>query len=259
MVTREADAVEFCDDSELGYRRSRTRAVPGERLVLDEQYRLAHLPLVAPDHPRVIATRAGTTYNRGQRPRSVSLVMPVPWRALFAADAYQELERDLRASSFAPRIAWDLVERRRERLHATICGSLESDRVAAVTEQQRRELAELGPIQVELRGLFSGSVNVGRLYLRVYPERRGGLNPLREMQRILGRPTTDLYVVGLHNLTSDLSPAEAEALAALIERWWDRPILQFTVSSLWLLWATDDLVLQGGVEQVIPLTVWAAG
>ena len=49
--------IQFCSDDELGFERSRTRFPCGEGLTLDETYRLAHLPLVAPDHPRVIARR----------------------------------------------------------------------------------------------------------------------------------------------------------------------------------------------------------
>ena len=244
---RQTGDVEFCADSDLGYDRSRTRFVAGEGLSLDERYRLAHLPLVAPGHPAVIPTRAGTHYNHGRHPRVSSIVVPVPWRDLFAANSFRELERDMKASPFAPKIAWDLVEGRRERLHATLCGA------SVITDQQRRQLAEIAPIKVEMRGLFSGNVNVGRLYLRAYPERREGANPFHRIQRILGRPETGLYLVGLYNLTDHLTATEAGALAALIDRWWDRPILRFEVPSLWLLWALDDLVLEGGVEEVLPL------
>lgn len=56
----------LCGDDELAYRDSRTPFVDGEGLLLDESYRLAHLPLVVPDHPRVIARRAGKSYDRGR-------------------------------------------------------------------------------------------------------------------------------------------------------------------------------------------------
>jgi hypothetical protein len=111
----------------------------------------------------------------------------------------------------------------------------------------------LGPISIELRGLFSGNVNVGRLYLRAYPESRNGQNVFRQIQRIMGRRETDLYVVGLYNLTDDLDAAEAAALGDLIERWWSRPILRFEVDHLWLLRATDDLVLDSAVTEAVPL------
>lgn len=248
------DAVELCPDNELGYLRSRTRLAPGAGLALDETYRLAHLPLVAPDHPRVIPTREGTDYVMGRHARVFSLGLPVAAEALFGSGAYRELERELRALPFARKIAWDLLDKRRDKLHATICNSLAvGDGPPDFDEGLRRELARIGPVAVELRGLFSGNVNVGRLYLRVYPERRGGENVFRRIQRLLGRRETDLYVVGVYNLTDDLDAGEASALDRAIERWWDRPILRFEADHLWLLGAEDDLVLNGGVVEAISL------
>ncbi|TGD96961.1 hypothetical protein [Methylobacterium nonmethylotrophicum] len=256
----DAAAPVLCPDDILAYRHSRTRFVPGQGLLLDEAYRLAHLPLVSPDHPGVIPWREGRFYERGRHPRVVSLVLPIPQAALAAAPAYAALERDLREAPFARKIAWDVAARRGERLHATLCGSLAigPDAVPTLTPEQQAGLAALGPVAVELRGLFSGNVNVGRLYLRVYPEARDGADVLAAIQRIMGRPETGLYVVGLHALTDDLDPAEAAGLAAMIDRWWDRPILRLTIDALWLLWATDDLVLDGGVLARVPLTMEAA-
>lgn len=249
-------STEFCQDDELGYERSRTRFVLGAGLALDEAYRLAHLPLVAPDHPRVITTRDGTTYRMGRHARVVSLALPVPGDALRRSDAFLALEDEIRAAPFAGKIAWSLLDRRHDRLHATICNALTvgEETPLPLDEDQRRALSRLGPIAVELRGLFSGSVNVGRLYLRVYPERRDGVNRLRHIQRVLGRRETDLYVVGLYNLTDDLDAAEAAALDALVRRWWDRPLLRFTADHLWLLGARDDLVLDGGVDSIVTLS-----
>src|SRR5919112_5281858 len=116
-------AAEFCGDDELGYQRSRTRFAAGAGLALDEAYRLAHLPLVAPAHPRVIRTRAGTSYQNGRHERVYSLVLPVTAEALERSQAYRELERDMRALPLSRKIAWDIVEARREKLHATIAGS----------------------------------------------------------------------------------------------------------------------------------------
>jgi hypothetical protein len=250
----EQEDVEFCADSELGYAQGRTHFASGRGLALDDAYRLAHLPLVAPDHPGVIPTREGTFYDRGRHPRVYSLVLPVPWNMLRAAAPFQELEHELRKSAVTQKIAWALMERRLERLHATVCGSLTiGESPPVITQSQRRELAKLGPIHVELRGLFSGTVNVGRLYLRAYPERRCGDNLFRNIQRVLGRPQTNLYVVGLYNLTDDLSPSEAAALATLVDRWWDRAIVRLEITYLWLLWAMDDLVLNAGVTEKVPL------
>jgi hypothetical protein len=243
----------FCPDAELGYERSRTPFQAGEGLALDETYRLAHLPLVAPDHPRVIETREGSSYRMGRHERVFSLVLPVPADALLQSLAYGDLDDEMRAAPFAGKIAWDVLGQRKDKLHATICGSLSTGTPPVLDQGQRRELTRFGPVSVELRGLFSGNVNRGRLYLRAYPESRDGENVFRQIQRGVGCRETDLYVVGLYNMTDDLDAAEAAALAALIDRWWDRTILRFEIDHLWLMGASDDLVLDSAVEETVPL------
>jgi len=250
--------VQLCSDEELGYRRSQTKFSIGKGLALDETYRLAHLPLVAPQHPGVISSREGFYYAMGRHPRVYSLVLPVPDDVLQRSAAYCELETELRAAPFAGKIAWDLLARRRAKLHATICGSLATGKdVPCLDARQRLALTDLGAFTVELRGLFSGNVNVGRLYLRLYPERRRGGNALQNIQRALGRRETDLYVVGIWNLTDDLDPSEAAALNGIIERWWDRPLMTFQANRLWLLAASDDLVLESDVTEIISLVASA--
>jgi hypothetical protein len=243
----------FCEDAELGYERSRTRFEPGEGLALDQTYRLAHLPLVAPGHPRVIRTREGSSYVMGRHERVFSLVLPVPADALIRSPAYGRLNDEMKAAPFSGKIAWDVLDRRGDKLHATICGSLSTGRPPVLDQDRRRKLTRFGPVSVELRGLFSGNVNRGRLYLRAYPESRNGENVFRQIQRSLGGRETDLYVVGLYNMTDDIDAAEAAALASLIDRWWDRTILRFQADHLWLMGASDDLVLDSAVEETIPL------
>jgi hypothetical protein len=223
-------------------------------LALDETYRLAQLPLVAPAHPKIIPAREGTPYRMGRHPRVTSLVLPVPGDALRASPAYLELERELRSSPLAPKIAWEVLERRWEKLHATICGFARGDVLPSITEAQRRALQGVGLLRIDIRGLFSGNLNHGRLYFRVYPERRDGKNPVRWIQGILGQRETDLYVVGCFNLMDDLDAGEAVALERIIERWWNRSILRLEVDRLRLLAAMDDLVLDGGLFDSFPLS-----
>ena len=56
------------------------------------------------------------------------------------------------------------------------------------------------------------------------------------------------------NLAPALGAALSMGLAWLI----GRPILRLTLDALWLLWAHDDLVLDGGVLARVPLTAGAA-
>ena len=246
-----ADGPVFCGDEELGYLASRTRFSKGKGFTMDEAYRLAHLPLVAPDHPRVVARRAGSPYEMGRHGPVVSLVLPIASDDVLASENYRTLEADLKQSPFAHKIAWPIVEQRREKLHATICGALEA--LPGLAADCREALAGLGPLFVELRGLFSGNVNRGRLYLRVYPEKRRGVDVLRQIQRLMGRRETGLYVVGLYNLVDDLDAGEAAELAWLIEAWWDRPILRCRVDRLWLLSSRDDLALDSEILETIDL------
>lgn len=247
----EAAGIDLIGDEDLAYLRSRTTFAAGEGMTLDDSYRLAHLPLIDPAHPKAIARRDGTHYEHGRHPPVYSLVVPTP--DLEHSSAYRELEQALREAPFAGKIAWDVVARRQNKLHATVCGSLSIGTPPAIDRTARKALARIGPVAMELRGLFSGNVNRGRLYLRLYPERRDGLNGLHLIQRALGRPTGDLYVVGVWNLSDDLDAIEAAALADLIERWWARPILRFTADRLWLMGARDDLVLDSQIVETLSL------
>jgi hypothetical protein len=123
-MNHRARVFDLCGDDELGYERSRTQFDPGVGFNLDETYRLAHLPLITPDHPGVIPAREGTFYEMGLHPRVFSLVLPIPSGALLRSKAYLELESELSASPFGLKIAWSLLKRRQAKLHATICGSL---------------------------------------------------------------------------------------------------------------------------------------
>lgn len=237
----------LCGDDELGYLRARTVFVPGRGFALDENYRLAHLPLVAPDHPNVIASKPAAPYRRGLRPAVASLTLHVPDAPLAGSPAFAALESELRRASFGAKIAWDMIERRRDRLHATICGSLNLDArgAARLDPEQIAAIAAIGSFDVELRGLFSGEINLGRLYLRAYPTRRNGENVLRMVQRVLRRPESDLHLVGVWNLIDDLTARQTADLARLIEEWWSRPIARVTVERLRVLISRDDLALDG--------------
>ena len=241
----------FCADSELGYRRSLTDfSTP---LRLDDSYRTAHLPLVAPEHPRVIARREDGFYEMGRHARVFSLVLPVEDAALRSSPAFLALEDELRAAPFAAKIAWEILPRRSDRLHATVCGSLGLGEPPAIAQETREALSRIEPFSVELRGLFSGNVNRGRLYLAVYPEKRGGANMLQAVQAAFGRAPGDLWLVGLYNLKDDLDARETAALAEIVSRWWNKPLLRLVATQLQLMGACDDLVLDGHVEEVLSL------
>ena len=245
--------MKLCTDDDLGYATQRTDFPPGKAFHLDPQYRLAHLPLVAPFHRKVIASKPGTPYVMGRHEAVTSIALPVP-PALYNAPAFLDLSDELRATPFARKIAWDVVDARRSLLHATLCGSLANgEPVQPPDAETRAALSRVGRPSIELRGLFSGAVNHGRLYLKTYPERSGEDNALARIQKLLKARVTDVYLVGLFNLVDDLDVVETAALASLIERWWDLPILHFEADCLWLLSSRDDLTLDAEIVETIPL------
>ena len=65
--------------------------------------------------------------------------------------------------------------------------------------------------------------------------------------------STGLYVVGIYNLTDDLDASECSILSDFLARWWERSILRFQAEALWLLGATDDLVLDSETVEIVPL------
>ncbi len=221
-------------------------------MALDESYRHAHLPLVAPDSPLTIAEKEGSSYRMGRHPTVHSVVLPLSPEALEDSAAFQALDAELRAAPFAAKIAWSVMPLRRERLHATLCGGY-GGAPPVIDSNMREALRGLAPVRVEVRGLFSGNVNRGRLYLRLYPEERGGQNLFQAIQRALGRNPGNLHVAGMWNLTDDLDAREAAALAAMIERWWSRRLLAFTATELWVLGARDDLVLDSDISERLAL------
>jgi hypothetical protein len=245
--------LDFIRDDELGYARSRTRFAPGAGLTLDESYRLTHLPLVAPDHPRVIRERDGAIHKMGRHERNFSIVLPVYADQLLNAPAYRELEAELRASPFGAKIAWDIFARRKDKLHATICNTVSFHSPPKISDAVRRAFAGIGPITIELRGLFSGNINVGRLYIPVYPERKNGANPIQAIQRAYGWKVTDIYLVGIYNFLDDLDALETAALSAILEKWQDRTILRYRADHLWMLGTDNTLVLDGKVAENLPI------
>jgi hypothetical protein len=242
----------FVPRARLAYDRLLAPPAPGQPFLMDDGYRLRHLPLVAPAHPRAIVSAPGEDYLNGRHRRVHSLVAPIPDAALAASPAFAELAGALRGASFADKIAWDVAAQRAGKLHATLAGALAAGETPP--ELDAAALAAVGPFRLRLEGLFTGNVNRGRLYLEAHPEERAGENVVHLLQRALGRPTTDLYVVGLHNLTDDLDAAEAADLAALIAAWRGRAVAEIVVDALWLLSSLDDLVLESRVERLISLS-----
>ena len=242
----------FADDDELRYQG--TRGSLDATLTLDSAYRLAHLPLVNPAHPDVISRQDGTDYEMGRYDQErISLVAPVPVRHLDSSAAFNSALAALRGSPLAGKIAWDVYEQRKYRLHLTICSRLESKHSPREIDAIAASVARHQAFRVRLGGPWIGAKNHGRVYLPAYPERREKGDALRLVQRSLNLPETRLYVVGLWNFTDHLNPAETEFLEHFITRFGETTICEFLVEELHLEATHDDLVLSGQTRNAIKL------
>lgn len=240
----------FADDSVMAYAASRTQFTPGAGFALDEAYRLAHLPLIAPGHPDVIAEGEG--YRMGIHAPAFSLVLPIDAATLAASESFVALEVALRASPFAAKLAWDLLPMRASRLHATLCGGLELV-AGKLPPDQRARLAGVEPMRFEVRGVFSGNRNLGRLYLAVYPEMRAGEQGFATLQRALGRQPNAMFLIGLFNLVDHLDAGQAAALVQILQAFRDTLFLREPAREVRVLRSADDLVLDAAYTDCIRL------
>lgn len=245
-------AITYCDDAMMAYRSSRKNFRPGERVVFDEPYRLAHLPLVNPEHPAVISQVEGRDYLNGRYEKARhALVIPIAADVFQQSEPFQALDHAMRTARFAPKIAWDLCERRRSRMHATLAGGFaeaDVDRVAALA---RQALNRTGPISVCLKGPFIGDRNFGRIYFPVYPQQIDGQDAFALVQQSVGIAPTRLYVFGYYHMRSELDAAETAELAQLIDQWRDRVIVMTIIPALEMYATHDDLALSARIHATI--------
>ena len=244
--------IAYCDDSMMAYRSARKNFQPGERVVFDEGYRLAHLPLVNGGHPAVISEVEGRDYRNGTYEKArYALVMPISVDAFLESDEVQALELAMKSSGFAPKIAWEICELRQSRLHATLASGISEadlDRYAAAVQDR---LDEIGSISVCLKGPFQGTRNTGRIYFPVYPQNIRGEDPFALVQKSIGAAPTKLYLVGYYHMSEELDPLETRELAELIDQWRDRIVVTTNIPFLELYATNDDLALSARVHAKI--------
>ncbi|WKA30843.1 hypothetical protein [Bradyrhizobium roseum] len=232
----------------MAYRSARKIYQPGDGIVFDAGYRLAHLPLVNAAHPAVISEAEDRDYRNGVYEKTrYALVMPISADAFLASDKAQALELAMKSAGFAPKISWEMGERRRERLHATLAGVPESDLDRCVAEVQAL-LDQLGPISVRLKEPFQGTRNTGRIYFPVYPQNILGEDPFALVQKAVGAVPTKLYLVGYYHLRSELDPIETRELVELLDQWRERIVVTTTIPFLELYATNDDLALSARVH-----------
>jgi len=242
-------ATMYCDDEMMAYQSGRKIFRPGDRIVFDDGYRLAHLPLVDPGHPAVISEADGRDYRNGTYEKARhALVMPIAADIFAQSAPFQALEHAMKSARFAPKIAWEIGERRRARLHATLASGMSEgdlDRHVAAAQQL---LQRTGPISICLKGPFLGTRNTGRIYLPVYPQQVDGEDPFASLQRSLGVSATGIYLVGYYHMRTEFDAVETTELVQLVGQWRDRVVVETTISSLELYATNDDLALSARIH-----------
>jgi hypothetical protein len=239
-------SVSYCNDASLAYVAARRRFRRGEALRFDESYCLAHLPLIAPSHPAVLRTAAGTDYEDGcYASARYSLVVPVSTQELAASASFQGVDAALRSSSVAPKIDFDLCERRAAKLHVTLGSGLAPADLGTHARAVASVLNGLGALRFKLTGPFLGAKNTGRIYFPAYPECRGGEDTFGLVQDALGVARSRLYVLGYYNLIDELDAAETSALQDIVDAWAAVDLLHVQADACVIQATNDDLVLSG--------------
>ena len=249
-----APKIMFCDEAMMKYETSRRRFSAADSLDFDESYRLAHLPLVAPNHPSVITEVPGKDYFNGRYTKArYSVVTPVTWRSLARSRAFQQLESELRASPYSGKINWAICSERADKLHATIINGLSEDEIENCSAAISSTIMRLGSLSLRLGGPFLGVRNTGRIYFPVYPQRLGAQDPFALLQEACGARQTHFYVVGYYHLIDKLDETETQHLRELEQRWRTRVIAQLQIKSFDIQATNDDLALSARVIKSFPL------
>jgi hypothetical protein len=94
----------------------------------------------------------------------------------------------MQSSPLGDKIAWDMEARRRDVLHATICGVIPHTPPEPIPEKERGDLSRIRSFRFRVQGLFTGSFNT------------------------MGAGANRLLVCGYLNLLEELDAAEASLL-----------------------------------------------
>lgn len=238
--------MDFCTDDALAYAGSRHSFVSGRPFALGADYRLAHLPLVAPGHAQAIASVEWRDYLNGRyaAPRD-ALCVQLPADLLEASPAFREIEGAMRTAHFAGKIAWDIGARRRDVLHATLAGPIDAATADRAAKATAKFLKRHGPVAFRLGGPFIGNRNHGRIYLPIYPQLLDGDDAFGLLQDACGRPRSRFYAAGIWHLNDGLDADEAAELGALVDKWMGRETLRVDAARFGILTVHDDLALDG--------------
>jgi hypothetical protein len=213
-----------------------------EELILDDRYRRRQLPLL---ENRSEPPWSPDSVQPGEFwPPVRSVVLPIDAVAVGTDPAIGQFVADLRDGPAAGLVWWEGLARRAERLHATVCGAIDS-------EANPPDIAGETMLAV-VRGPWIGRVNTGRIYLPVeIPDAadRRRLVSVRDHYDVPHRP----LLAGYLQLTDDLYGAAFVALRQLILEFQEAANIPLAVTALTVLETMDDLALRSRVVGTIAI------
>lgn len=249
MAGAKSPAAEFVGDEDLSYDRNRYRGGPVQ---LDRAYRLMHLPLVNPRHPGVIGSSEDDGVHMGRfiAPR-LSLVAFIDWDSFATSPAVAKMIDAVSRAPFSRKVDFASFNQRRDRLHFTLAPLRNEDEASRTCDVASKTLA----FTVRVASLWAGAtVNTGRLYLPVYPERRPQGSVIGALQARAGLRVSDFFGIGFFNLKDHLDGPESDALLRIVDRAWGMPIFDFEVRSLAVIETFDSLLLDYRIRRAVELS-----
>ncbi|WP_223358863.1 hypothetical protein [Leifsonia sp. ZF2019] len=232
------------------YDQMRWTPMAGEGLIFDEQYRAAHLPLVAPGHPRTLVNLNGRDYHNGWYARARVSIVADLGRPFLAQDTCRHLLQRLATSSFAEKVAFDLIETRAPNIHCTLIGDVNPTPAQRNSANQLlRDAPSLMPV---MHGPFIGQFNRGRIYFPLEFTRCSDRGLLDAVCAVFGRNRQQFTAIGLVNLRDELDPQEAYDLAKILA---DMKGARTQLPLTTLSWTStnNDLTLEMSRLETIPL------
>jgi hypothetical protein len=213
-----------------------------DALHLDDRYIERQFPLLCD------RTRADLGPDPGPGefwPPVRSAVVPLDGHRLAGDAGVAAFLDELRCSTIGPSVWWPGLDRRVDRVHATLAAGLEG----------QPDLAAGGPppVTVTVRGPWIGRFNTGRIYLPVQAADAVSAHALARVRDRVGAPHRPL-LAGYLQLTADITGDDYRLLRDLVARYQRRVAVDLALTELWVMDTMDDLVLRSRTAARIPLS-----
>ncbi len=237
-------------DMIMAFSSQRKRYDGSHDLRFDRHYRVAQLPLVDSNHPLALNVDSDKNYRYGHREAKQSMIIPIDGDALFESQNLKDFVHRISNTSVGRKICWDMKRIRHEKLHATICGFSSQ---SALPKLPFETIQGIHAFSFELRGLFMGNFNTGRIYICLYPECEEDTPITDRITDAIGIPANRLLLCGFLNLKEELTATEAKVLDELCSAASSIVFGSQVCEELIILESTDDLVLNSRIVDRLEL------